>query len=318
MDYRVISNIKELIGNTPLLRMDGISPYEDVVIYGKLEYMNPGGSVKDRIGVAMIEDAIASGLLKAGGTIVEATAGNTGIGVALAAVGKGIRVICVVPSKFSVEKQQVMRAYGAEVINTPKELGMKGAIEEQNRLLNEIPNSISLQQFMNPVNPQIHYETTGREIYEALEGKVDYLIGGAGSGGTFSGIMRYLKEQNPNIKGVLADPIGSTIGGGEPGCYDIEGIGNTFIPGTMDVDMMDKVFKIKDEDAVAQTKRLAREFGVFVGTSSGAGICAAIDLAEEIHRSRQELGSNEKKDPEVIVVILADKGDRYLSKNIFA
>ncbi|HYE69426.1 MAG TPA: cysteine synthase family protein, partial [Anaerovoracaceae bacterium] len=232
------NDIRELIGNTPILKLNHLGIDPAINLFAKLEFYNPGGSVKDRIGKSMIEDAERRGLLNAGSTIIEATAGNTGLGIALAAINKGYRIIFIVPEKFSAEKQILMKAFGAEIINTPREKGMLGAMETATQLRGEIPNSIELAQFANPANPLIHYETTGFEIYQSLNGDIDYLVAGAGSGGTFTGVLRYLKEQNPNIKGILADPEGSTMGGGSEHCYNIEGIGNNFIPETMDMSLV--------------------------------------------------------------------------------
>lgn len=302
MNY--INDIRELIGNTPILKLNNLAKKPGVNIFAKLELNNPGGSVKDRIGVYMIEAVEKKGLLKEGYTIIEATAGNTGIGVALAAINKGYNVIFVVPEKFSVEKQAIMRALGAKIINTPREQGMLGAIEKANELLASIKNSLSLKQFENEANPLSHYKTTGPEIYKALDGQIDYLVAGAGSGGTFSGVVKYLKENNKEIKGVLADPYGSTIGGGLEGCYNIEGIGNNFIPETMDLQLIDEVVKVSDEAAFDAVKKLAAKEGLIVGSSSGAALVAAIEIAEKIERGN-------------IVVILPDRGDRYFSKNLF-
>ncbi|MBC3889242.1 cysteine synthase [Acetobacterium paludosum] len=298
------NDIRELIGNTPMVKLNNFDVKKGVNIFAKLELWNPGGSVKDRIGVSMIKDAEEQGLLKPGYTIIEGTAGNTGLGVALAAINKGYRVIFVVPTKFSIEKQTLMRAFGGEIINTPRELGMLGATAKAQELLRTIPNSISLKQFDNPSNPLTHYETTGPEIYRDLEGNIDYLVAGAGSGGTYSGVVRYLKEQNPNIKGVLADPIGSIMGGGNVGCYDIEGIGNDFIATTMDMSLVDEVIKVHDSNAFEIAKLLAKKEGIIAGTSSGAALFAALKLAEKIDKGN-------------IVTILPDRGDRYFSKNIY-
>ncbi len=298
------NDIRELIGNTPLLKLNHVGVKEQVGIFAKLELMNPGGSVKDRIGVAMIADAERQGLLKPGYTIIEGTAGNTGLGVALAAINKGYRVIFVVPTKFSQEKQTLMTAFGGEIINTPREQGMLGATAKAQELLRTIPNSISLAQFDNPANPLAHYETTGPEIYEALDGKIDYVVAGAGSGGTYSGVLRYLKEKDPNIKGILADPVGSTMGGGIAGCYDIEGIGNDFIAKTMDMSLVDGVIKVNDSNAFEMVKLLAKKEGVIAGTSSGAALYAAIQLSQKIEKGN-------------IVTIFPDRGDRYFSKNIY-
>lgn len=278
---KYLDSIKELIGNTPILKLNNLNIESGVNVFVKLETNNPGGSVKDRIGIYMIEQAEKEGKLKKGYTIVEATAGNTGIGVALAAINKGYNVIFVVPEKFSVEKQTLMRALGAKIINTPKKDGMLGAVEKANELLETIENSISLKQFENEANPLAHYKTTGPEIYEAMDGKIDYFVSGAGSGGTFTGVMKFLKEKDENIKGILADPKGSTMGGGEKESYDIEGIGNDFIPNTMDMNLVDKVIKVNDEEAYEMVKLLALKEGLIVGSSSGAAVSAALKLAEK-------------------------------------
>ena len=300
----VYENVREMIGNTPMLKLSHMGVKPGVNIYAKLELMNPAGSVKDRVGVYMIDDAIRKGLLKEGGTIIDATAGNTGIGIAVAALNQGIRVIFTVPEKFSIEKQKVMRALGAEIVHTSREGGMLGAEQKAEELLKTIPGSISLRQFRNPANPLAHYETTGPEIYKQLDGKIDYFVAGAGSGGTFSGVVKYLKEQNSSIKGILADPYGSTIGGGEHFDYDIEGIGNDFIADTMDITLVDKVIKVTDDEAFDTVKRLAKHEGILAGSSSGAALSAALRLAEEIDEGN-------------IVTVFPDRGDRYLSKGLF-
>ncbi|RUT55001.1 cysteine synthase A [Clostridium botulinum] len=301
---KYLGSIKELIGNTPILKLNNLNIKSGVNVFVKLETNNPGGSVKDRIGIYMIEQAEKEGKLKKGYTIVEATAGNTGIGVALAAINKGYDVIFVVPEKFSVEKQTLMRALGAKIINTPKKDGMLGAVAKANELLETIENSISLKQFENEANPLAHYKTTGPEIYEDMDGKIDYFISGAGSGGTFTGVMKFLKEKDENIKGILADPKGSTMGAGEKEAYDIEGIGNDFIPNTMDMNLVDKVIKVSDEEAYEMVKLLALKEGLIVGSSSGAAVSVALKLAEKIDKGN-------------IVTILPDRGDRYFSKNIY-
>ncbi|EQB4338552.1 cysteine synthase A [Clostridium botulinum] len=301
---KYLDSIKELIGNTPILKLNNLNIKPGVNVFVKLETNNPGGSVKDRIGIYMIEQAEKEGKLKKGYTIVEATAGNTGIGVALAAINKGYDVIFVVPEKFSVEKQTLMRALGAKIINTPKKDGMLGAVAKANELLETIENSISLKQFENEANPLAHYKTTGPEIYEDMDGKIDYFVSGAGSGGTFTGVMKFLKEKDENIKGILADPKGSTMGGGEKEAYDIEGIGNDFIPNTMDMNLVDKVIKVSDEEAYEMVKLLALKEGLIVGSSSGAAVSVALKLAEKIDKGN-------------IVTILPDRGDRYFSKNIY-
>ncbi len=298
-----INDVRELIGNTPLLKLTRMDFAPRANVFAKLELWNPGGSVKDRMGVALLEDAEKSGRLKSGGTIVEPTAGNAGIGIALAALGRGYRVIFVVPEKFSVEKQVIMRAYGAEIVHTPLKDGIEGAIAKSKSLLAEIEGSVTLGQFTNAVNPEAHYNTTGPELYAQLTGAIDYVVAGAGSGGTFTGVLRYLKEHVPKVKGVLADPYGSTMGGGEPGCYAIEGIGNTFMPDTMDMKLVDHVVKVTDEAALREVRLLAAREGIFAGSSSGAAIAAARALIET------GVSGN-------IAVILPDRGDRYFSKNL--
>ena len=293
-----------MIGNTPMLKLNNMGIKEQVGVYAKLELLNPEGSIKDRVGMYMLNEAIESGRLQPGGTIVEATAGNTGIGIAIAALNRGYQVIFTVPTKFSVEKQKVMKALGAKIINTSREEGMLGAEKKAEELIKEIPGAISLGQFHNPANPLAHYETTGPEIYRQMDGKIDYFVAGAGSGGTFSGVMRYLKEKNPAIKGVLADPVGSVIGGGEHADYDIEGIGNDFIADTMDMSLVDMVIKVTDQDAFNMSRLLAGREGVLAGTSSGAALSAAIRLSE-----RTDHGN--------IVVVFPDKGERYLSKGLY-
>ena len=293
-----------LIGNTPIVKLTHIDLPDGVNLFAKLELFNPAGSVKDRVGKAMIEDAEQTGRLKPGGTIIEATAGNTGLGIAFAALNKGYRVIFVVPTKFSEEKQTLLRALGAEVINTPREEGMLGASAKADALRAEIPGAISLGQFVNPANPRAHYETTGPEIYRDLNGKIDFLIAGAGSGGTYSGVVKYLKEQNPEIQGILADPVGSTMGGGEHGDYDIEGIGNDFIADTMDMSLVDQVVKITDTEAFDGARELARKEGIFAGSSSGAALAAAKKFALAGNRGN-------------FVIILPDRGDRYFSKHLY-
>lgn len=297
-------SMQDLIGNTPLVKLNNIEHLEDVNLYGKLEYYNPSGSVKDRTGKYMIEDAEKKGLLKTGGTIVEGTAGNTGLGIAFATLNKGYKVIFVVPEKFSEEKQTLMRALGAEIVNTPRADGMLGAEKKAEEIKKSIKGAISLGQFRNPANPLAHYETTGKEIYNDLNGKIDYLVAGAGSGGTFSGIMHYLKEKNANIKGVLADPIGSTMGGGEHGDYNIEGIGNDFIADTMDMSMVDIVIKVSDTEAFENSRQLAKKEGILVGSSSGAALAAAKKLFEKNIKGN-------------VVVVFPDRGDRYFSKGLY-
>ena len=298
------NDIRDLIGNTPILKLNNISTKEGVNIYAKIEGTSPGGSCKDRVGIYMVEKAEKEGKLKSGSTIIEATAGNTGIGIALAAINKGYKIIFIVPNKFSIEKQKIMKALGAEIINTPKEDGMEGAINLANSLLSEIPNSLSLNQFKNEANPLAHYETTGRELYDGLDGQIDYFVAGAGSGGTISGVLKFLKENISEVKGILADPVGSIIGGGQCGTYKIEGIGNNFIPETMDMSLVDDVIKVNDEEAFDAVKLLAKKEGLIVGSSSGAAFAAVLKLAEKIEKGN-------------IVTIFPDRGDRYFSTDLF-
>lgn len=298
------NDIRDLIGNTPILKLNNISTKEGVNIYAKIEGTSPGGSCKDRVGIYMVEKAEKEGKLKSGSTIIEATAGNTGIGIALAAINKGYKIIFIVPNKFSIEKQKIMKALGAEIINTPKEEGMEGAINLANSLLSEIPNSLSLNQFKNEANPLAHYETTGRELYDGLDGEIDYFVAGAGSGGTISGVLKFLKENISEVKGILADPVGSIIGGGQCGTYKIEGIGNNFIPETMDMSLVDDVIKVNDEEAFDAVKLLAKKEGLIVGSSSGAAFAAVLKLAEKIEEGN-------------IVTIFPDRGDRYFSTDLF-
>ena len=297
-------SMQDLVGHTPLVKLNHVGVPEGANLFAKLELYNPSGSVKDRTGRYMVDDALASGVLKSGGTIIEATAGNTGLGIAFAALNRGIRVVFVVPTKFSQEKQTLLRALGAELINTPREEGMLGAEKKAEELLQATPGAVSLRQFRNMANPRAHYETTGPEIYEDLDGKIDYVVAGAGSGGTYSGILKYLKERNPKIQGVLADPVGSTMGGGEHGDYNIEGIGNDFIADTMDMSLVDKVVKITDDDAFNGARDLASKEGIFAGSSSGAALAASLKLIQSGARGN-------------IVFVLPDRGDRYFSKGLY-
>lgn len=297
-------SMQELIGNTPLVELTHINADKNAHIFAKLELYNPSGSVKDRTGKAMIENAEEKGLLKTGGTIVDATAGNTGLGIAFAALNKGYRIIFVVPTKFSEEKQTLLRALGAEIINTPREGGMKLASEEAKKLRDKIEGAVTLDQFKNQANPLVHYNTTGREIYDDLNGNIDYFVAGAGSGGTYTGAVRYLKQKNPRITGVLADPVGSTMGGGEHGDYDIEGIGNDFIADTMDMSLVDRVIKITDSEAFDCSRELAKKEGIFAGSSSGGALAAAKKLI-----NTGAVGN--------IVIILPDRGDRYFTKGLY-
>ena len=287
-----------------MVKLNNMGFSKKINVFAKMELMNPGGSIKDRMGVSIIKDAEESGRLKSGGTVLEVTAGNAGIGIAMACIGKGYRVIFIVPTKFSQEKQDIMKILGAEVINTPKELGMEGAFELADKMLKEDPNIVYLSQFSNPANPKVHFETTGPEIYKDLDGNVDYIINGAGSGGTISGIAKYFKQKGSKVKIILADPEGSTMGGGSAGQYAIEGIGNTFMPETMDMYIVDEVFKVKDEDAIEEINILAKKEGILAGTSSGATLSVLRKLDE------RGISGN-------VVLIFSDRGDRYLSKGVY-
>jgi len=297
-------NVIELIGNTPLVKINSFDIPQGVNIFAKLEYFNPGGSVKDRIGYWIIEKAEKKGVLKKGDTIVEATAGNTGIGLALAALQKGYKTILVVPGKFSMEKQVIMKALGAEIINTPTEAGLKGAFDKVEELKSQLGNVFVADQFNNQDNVEAHYLFTGKEIFQQLDGDIAAFVAGAGSGGTLTGVMKYLREQKLQTKGVLADPVGSIIGGGTEGCYKIEGIGNDFIPNTLDPQYIDEVVKVTDEAAFDMVRQLALKEGLLVGSSSGAAFYSALKTAEKLTRGN-------------IVVIFPDKADRYISKSIF-
>ncbi|AZR74517.1 cysteine synthase [Anoxybacter fermentans] len=307
MDY--VNSVGELVGKTPLLKLNNMGIPEQFNVFAKLEIFNPGGSIKDRIGFQIIKDAEEQGLIREGTVIIEPTAGNTGIGLALAALIKGYQVKLVVPEKFSVEKQILMRALGAEIINTPEALGIQGAIKRAYELAEENEDAYIPNQFTNQSNPKAHYLTTGPEIYEQLEGKIDIFVAGVGSGGTFTGVMQYFKEKNPDIKGVVVEPYGSIIGGGEKGCYQVEGIGNSFIPETLDMSLIDEVEKVTDEESFFYVKELARKEGLTVGSSSGAA------MAGVFHQIEKLKGSGDG--PINIVTIFPDRSDRYFSKSIY-
>jgi len=301
----IYKSVHELIGRTPLLEISNFPLPEGVRILAKLEFFNPGGSVKDRLGMELIEDAIASGKLTEGGTVIEPTAGNTGIGLSIAALNKNLSVIFCVPEHFSKEKQQLMQALGAEIVHTPREKGMKGAIEKTNELLKKIPNSFSPQQFSNPANPRTYYKTLGPEIWEELKGNITTFVAGSGSGGTFTGTAKFLKEQNANIKTVIVEPEGSILNGGEPGPHRTEGTGMEFIPEYMNPSHFDEIHTISDDDAFQMVKELAKKEGLLVGSSSGSAMAAALIEAEQA------------KQGTTIVTIFPDGSDRYLSKGIY-
>ncbi|RZT22248.1 PLP-dependent cysteine synthase family protein [Fictibacillus sp. BK138] len=298
-------NVHDLIGNTPLMEITQFSLPEGVRLFAKLEFMNPGGSVKDRLGMELLESALSSGKLKPGGTVIEPTAGNTGIGLALAAINKGINVCFVIPEKFSIEKQELMKALGAKIVHTPTSEGIKGAIKKTKELLNEVPNSFSPAQFSNPDNPNTYYKTLGPEIWRDLEGKVDVFVAGAGTGGTFMGTARYLKEKNPAVKTVIVEPEGSILNGGESGPHKTEGIGMEFLPEYMDSSYFNSIHTVTDEDAFRRVAELAKKEGLLVGSSSGAALHASLVEAQSA------------KNGDIIVTIFADSSERYLSKKIY-
>ena len=302
---RVAEDITELVGETPLLHLRKLPPPGVADVYAKLEYLNPGGSIKDRAAIGIIKRAEAEGRLHPGSTILEATAGNTGIGLALIGVNRGYRVIVCIPQKFAKEKVVLMQALGAEVIRTPDDEGMAGAIHRAEELAAKIPGSFLAGQFSNPANPDYHYETTAREMWEQMQEKVDAVVLGAGTGGTFTGVARFVKERNPRALAYLVESQGSIYGGGQPGDHKVEGIGSSFIPATADMSLADGVIMAKDPDAFAMTRRLAREEGVFAGSSGGAAVWASIEVAKKLGPGKR------------VVTVIPDSAERYLSKNIF-
>ena len=306
---RVFTSADQLIGGTPLLEMTHIEREEglEARILGKLEYFNPAGSVKDRIAKAMIDDAEKKGLLKPDSVIIEPTSGNTGIGLASVAAARGYRIIIVMPETMSVERRKLMKAYGAELVLTEGAKGMKGAIEKANELAKEIPNSFIPGQFINPANPAVHKATTGPEIWNDTDGKVDIFVAGVGTGGTITGTGEYLKSQNPNVRIVAVEPASSPmLSKGTAGSHKIQGIGAGFIPDVLDTKVYDEVIAVENEDAFTTGRLIGRKEGVLVGISSGAAVWAAVQLAK-----RPE---NKGK---TIVVLLPDTGDRYLSTPLF-
>mgnify|MGYP000157683734 FL=1 len=306
----IYTSADQLIGKTPLLELTHIEKAHDLKakIVAKLEYFNPAGSVKDRIAKAMIDDAEAKGLLKAGSVIIEPTSGNTGIGLASVAAARGYRIIIVMPETMSVERRQLMKAYGAELVLTEGAKGMKGAIAKADELAKEIPNSFVPGQFVNPANPKAHFETTGPEIWADTDGKVDYFVAGVGTGGTVTGVGQYLKSRNPAVKVVAVEPKSSAVlSTGVAGSHKIQGIGAGFVPDVLDTKVYDEIIPVDNDDAFKLGKEVGHSEGVLVGISSGAALWAAIELAK-----RPE---NEGK---TIVALLPDTGDRYLSTPLFA
>jgi cysteine synthase A len=290
------NNILNAIGNTPIFRLSHINSGN---VFAKGEFLNPGGSIKDRVALYLIEEAERTGELKPGSTIVEASSGNTGIGLALVGIQKGYRVIIVMPENMSEERRKILAAFGGELVQTPAEESLKGCLEKVEQLKQEIPNVWVAQQFENKNNPKVHYQTTGPEIWEDMEGKVDYFVAGVGSGGTLQGVGTFLKEKNPNIRIVAVEPrAASALLNREPGLHQIQGIGDGFVPEVLDVNLVDTVITVTDEDAVETTRKLAAKEGLLVGTSSGANVWAAIEFASEKRR---------------VATVLPDRAERYFS-----
>lgn len=307
---RIAKSLTDLIGNTPLLELSNFIKQQDLKanIIGKLEYFNPAGSVKDRVAKAMIEDAEEKGLIKEGAVIIEPTSGNTGIGLASVATARGYRIILTMPETMSIERRNLLKAYGAELVLTDGSLGMKGAIAKAEELAKEIPNSFIPGQFINPANPEVHRKTTGPEIWKDTEGSIDILVSGIGTGGTITGAGEYLKSQNPNIKIVAVEPASSPVlSKGVAGPHKIQGIGAGFIPDTLNTKVYDEIITVENEDAFATGREIAKTEGLLVGISSGAAVYAAVQLAKR----PENVGKN-------IVVILPDTGERYLSTPLFS
>ena len=307
---KIAKQITELIGRTPLVELAKVSKQNglDTPIIAKVEFFNPGGSVKDRIAFAMIEDAEKKGILKPGATIIEPTSGNTGVGLALVSAVKGYKLILTMPETMSVERRNLVKAYGAEVRLTPGQDGMPGAIRAAEELRDSIPNAVILEQFENPANPQRHYDTTGVEIWEDTDGQVDIFVAGVGTGGTISGIGKRLKEKNPNIRIIAVEPVSSPVlNGGKSGPHKIQGIGAGFIPNTYNAQVIDEVFDVDNDDAIRTGRLLAQQEGLLVGISSGAAVFAAIQIAKRPENKGKK-----------IVVLLPDTGERYLTTVLYA
>ena len=288
-----------------MVRLQQLPGPDAADVFVKLEFLNPGGSVKDRIGIGMIAAAEREGLLRKGGTIIEPTAGNTGVGLAVAGTRMGYRVILCVPENFSIEKREVMRALGGEVVLTPADDGIRGAIEKAEELARSIDGAYVPQQFRNPSNSAAHYDTTGPEIYDQMEGRIDAFVAGSGSGGTFTGVARYLRERIPDVYCVIVEPQGSVLGGGPAGKHEVEGIGSSFIPPVLDMSLANEIIRICDEPAFRMVGRLAAEEGILGGSSSGANVAAALQVAKKLGRGKR------------VVTLIPDAAERYMSKGIF-
>lgn len=307
---RIAKKLTDIIGNTPLLELNKFSQNRGLKrpLIAKIESFNPGGSAKDRIALAMVEDAEKKGLLSPGATIIEPTSGNTGVGLALVSAVKGYTLILTMPETMSIERRKLVQAYGAKVVLTPGAAGMKGAIDEANRLRESIPGSVILQQFENPANPEAHYNSTGIEIWNDTDGKVDIFVAGVGTGGTISGVGKRLKEYNSDVKIIAAEPASSPVlNGGKSGAHKIQGIGAGFIPAIYNASVVDEVIDVKDDSAILAARNVAAEEGLLVGISSGAALSAAVEIAK-----RPE---NQDKN---IVVLLTDTGERYLSTELYS
>jgi len=302
---RVADDITELVGGTPLLKLNRMVPSGRANVFAKLEYLNPGGSVKDRAAIGLIQSAEEQGKLKPGGTIVEATAGNTGIGLALIGVNRGYKVALFVPERFSEEKVKIMRALGAEVTRTPDAEAMKGAIARAQALADTDPNAFMVGQFSNPANPDYHYQTTADEIFQQMEGKIDAVVIGAGTAGTFTGVARFMKERLPDVLAVAVETQGSVLGGGQPGKHKVEGIGASFIPGNFDASVCDEILMVSDDDAFRTVNELAGMEGVLSGSSGGANVFAALQVAGRLGVGKR------------VATMIPDSAERYLSKRIF-
>ena len=306
----IAKQLTELIGNTPLLELNKFSAAKDIAtpVIAKVEYFNPGGSVKDRIALAMIEDAESRGLLKPGATIIEPTSGNTGVGLALVSAVKGYKLILTMPETMSIERRNLVKAYGAEVRLTPGADGMKGAIKAAEELRDSIPGSIILQQFENPANPAKHYATTGPEIWQQTDGEVDIFVAGVGTGGTVSGVAKYLKEKKPSVKIIAVEPKSSAVLHGQPsGPHKIQGIGAGFSPKTYSGELIDEVFDVENDDAIRTGREIAQQEGLLVGISAGAALYAASEVAKRPENKGKR-----------VVVLLPDTGERYLSTVLYA